>query len=180
MTFTAIPTADHPHHTDLRSRPMSPTFRALTLLALLGTGAVGGVLFAFSSFVMPGLKRLPSAQGIEAMQSINVTAVRPAFMTAFLGTALLCVVLTVRAFMTWGDRRAVLLLVASVLYVVGTIGLTIGYHVPMNDDLATLQPHSAAAAAQWADYVSHWTLWNHVRAGAALAATAVFAFALAE
>lgn len=38
---------------------------------------MGGVLYAFSSFVMAGLKRLPPDHGMTAMQSINVTAVRP-------------------------------------------------------------------------------------------------------
>jgi uncharacterized membrane protein len=33
---------------------------------------VGGIFFAFSAFVMKALDRLPPAQGIAAMQSINV------------------------------------------------------------------------------------------------------------
>lgn len=51
---------------------------AVTLIAALGCGLVAGVFFAFSSFVMPALKRLPPAQGISAMQSINRLAVAPA------------------------------------------------------------------------------------------------------
>jgi uncharacterized membrane protein len=35
--------------------------------------------FAFSSFVMRALARLPPAQGIRAMNSINVLAVTPVF-----------------------------------------------------------------------------------------------------
>ena len=60
-------------------------------------GVNGGVFFAFSSFVMPALQRLPDAQGIAAMQSINVTAVRPPFMAVLFGTAALCLVLIVWA-----------------------------------------------------------------------------------
>ena len=52
----------------------------------LASGLVGGVLYAFSSFVMAGLKRLPPAQGMAAMQSVNVTAVRPGLMIPFVGT----------------------------------------------------------------------------------------------
>ena len=36
---------------------------ALTLVSALGCGLVAGVLFAFSSFVMNALARLPAAQG---------------------------------------------------------------------------------------------------------------------
>jgi len=43
----------------------------LPLLAALGSGVVAGVFFAFSSFVIPALARLPPAQGVLAMQSIN-------------------------------------------------------------------------------------------------------------
>ena len=42
-----------------------------TLATTLGCGLNAGVFFAFSTFVMPALKRLPAAQGIAAMQSIN-------------------------------------------------------------------------------------------------------------
>ena len=52
--------------------------------------AMGGVFFAFSAFVMQALARLPPAQGIAAMQSINVAAVTPPFMVALFGTALAC------------------------------------------------------------------------------------------
>ena len=44
---------------------------ALTLVTALGCGLSAGALFAFSSFVMHGLRRLPAPQGIAAMQSIT-------------------------------------------------------------------------------------------------------------
>jgi len=43
----------------------------LTLVSALGCGLIAGVFFAFSAFVMKALARLPPAQGIAAMQSIN-------------------------------------------------------------------------------------------------------------
>jgi hypothetical protein len=49
------------------------SFLALTLVSVLGCGLIGGVFFAFSTFVMKALASLPPAQGIAAMQSINVT-----------------------------------------------------------------------------------------------------------
>ena len=47
------------------------------------------MFFAFSSFVMPALRKLPSADGISAMQSINKQAPTPVFMTLLFGTAAL-------------------------------------------------------------------------------------------
>lgn len=112
------------------------------------------------------------------MQSINVSAVRSAFMAGLFGTAAICLALAVIAVVTWGDRRAVLLLAGSALYLLGTILLTIGYHVPLNDALAGVDPNSAGAAAHWTSYVSNCTAWNHLRVVAALAAAAAFTLAL--
>ncbi len=112
---------------------MSSGLHVLLALAALGSGLTAGVFFAFSSFVMAALTRLPAGQGIAAMQSINVTAVRPVFMSALFGTAAVCLSLTWEALRTWGQPRAALLLTGAALYVIGTAGLTIVHHVPLND-----------------------------------------------
>src|SRR4030095_1053439 len=89
----------------------------LTFSSGLGCGLNGGVFFAFSAFVMKALARLAPAHGIAAMQSINVVAVTPVFMTALFGTGAVCVVAAVAALLRWGDGRAVWLLVGGLLYV---------------------------------------------------------------
>ena len=58
---------------------------ALTLVTALGCGTIAGVFFAFSTFVMKALARLPPEEGIAAMQSINVFAINSWFLVAFLG-----------------------------------------------------------------------------------------------
>jgi uncharacterized membrane protein len=78
----------------------------VTLGTALGCGLSAGVFFAFSAFVMPALGRLPSGQGIAAMQSINKLAVTPAFMTALFGSALACAGLAAWAVVAWGERPA--------------------------------------------------------------------------
>src|SRR3712207_421718 len=116
---------------------MSGILYAATRATALGCGLVAGVFFAFSTFVMPALKRLAPAHGIAAMQSINKLAVTPAFMTALLGTAAACLGLVA---ISWGERPAALVLTGSALYLVGTIGVTIACNVPLNERLATLHP----------------------------------------
>ena len=69
---------------------MSGVLYTATLVTALGCGLNAGVFFAFSAFVMPALNRLPAAQGIAAMQSINKLAVTPAFMAVLFGTAVAC------------------------------------------------------------------------------------------
>jgi uncharacterized membrane protein len=150
----------------------------LTVVAALGCGLNAGVFFAFSSFVMKALARLQPAQGIAAMQSINLVAVTPVFMTALFGTAMACVALGVWALVDGDGAFGPYLLAGSACYLVGTIGLTIAYHVPRNNALAALQPQRAEAAGRWTRYAAEWTRWNHVRAAASLAAAVSFTLAL--
>ena len=157
---------------------MSAALFALTLATALGAGAMGGVFYAFSSFVMSGLRRLPAAQGVAAMQSINVTAVTPPFMIALFGTALACVAVIVAAVVTWGEEFAPWLLAGGVIYLVGEIAVTIAYNVPRNDELAALDPGSAEAAARWPAWAAEWTAGNHVRSAAGVAAAAALTVAL--
>jgi uncharacterized membrane protein len=150
----------------------------LTFVTALGCGLSAGALFSFSSFVMTALARLQPAQGIAAMQSINVQAVTPAFMTALFGTAVACVAVAVWALADWHDSYGPYMLAGSGLYLAGTIGLTMGYHVPRNNALAGIEPTNPDAEAHWRRYVADWTRWNHVRVAAALAAAAALTEAL--
>src|SRR5918999_5838168 len=123
---------------------------ALTVIAALGCGLNAGAFFAFSAFVMDALRRLPAAQGIAAMQAINVTAVTPAFMGALFGTAVACIAAIVAGISSWDDSFAPYLVAGGALYVVGPIGLTIAYHVPRNDALARIDPEHPDGAGYWA------------------------------
>jgi uncharacterized membrane protein len=157
---------------------MSGLLYIVTLTTALGCGLIGGVFFAFSSFVMPALKRLPSAEGISAMQSINELAVTPAFMSALFGTAAACLGLIGWAVISWGDRSSALVLAGGMLYLVGTIGVTVVRNIPLNERLARLRSQDAGAAGLWDEYLTRWTAWNHVRAVTSLAAAITLTLAL--
>jgi uncharacterized membrane protein len=148
---------------------------ALILVAALGSALVAGVFYAFSGFVMPALARLPAAQGIAAMQAINITAVMPGFMIGFIGSALLCIAVLAAAFFGRAGGWAV---AGALLYLIGTLGVTILANVPRNNLLAALDPAAGEAAAAWARYQSGWNLWNHVRGLAGLAGAAALIVSL--
>jgi uncharacterized membrane protein len=157
---------------------MSGILYTATLVTALGCGLVAGAFFAFSTFVMAALRRLKPEEGIAAMQSINILAVTLVFMTALFGTAAACLGLVVWAMISWGEEPSALVLAGGVLYLVGTIGITIGCNVPLNNRLATVHPQGADAGSYWNEYVTKWTAWNHVRTVAALAAAAALTIAL--
>lgn len=142
----------------------------VTLGTALGCGLVAGVFFAFSTFVMKGLARIAPSQGIVAMQSINITAISPLFMAALFGTAVACVVLAVFSLVNWRSPESGYLLAGALLYILGTVLVTMVFNVPLNDVLAAADPNGADTARLWSEYVASWTAWNHVRTIAALAA----------
>jgi uncharacterized membrane protein len=151
---------------------------ALTLVSALGCGLMAGASSLFLAFVMNALARLPPAQGIAAMQSINVAVINPLFMAAFLGTAAACALLAVSSLLRWDKPGASYLLAGSLLYLAGTFLVTIVCNVPRNDALAAVDPASADGAGLWAGYITSWTAWNHVRTVAALAAAVSHTIAL--
>jgi uncharacterized membrane protein len=149
-----------------------------TFVSVLGCRLIAGVFFAFSAFVMKALVSLPPAQGIAAMQSINVAVLNPWFLGTFLGTAAACLLLAVSSLFSWHKPGAAYLLVGSTLYLFGVVVVTSAFNVPRNEGLAAVDPISAEAANLWAGYVASWTTWNHVRTVAALGAAASLAVAL--
>ncbi|MBA2518812.1 MAG: DUF1772 domain-containing protein [Chloroflexia bacterium] len=150
----------------------------LTVLAVLGAGLIAGVFFAFSAIVMPALARLPPARGIAAMQAINVVVLNPWFLGAFFGTAVACLPLALSSVLNWTEPGAGFRLAGSMLYLVGTIMVTIAFNVPRNDALAAVAANSASGADVWARYVPGWTAWNSVRTVAALTAAALLTASL--
>lgn len=154
-------------------------FTWLPLVVCLGAGVIGGVFFAFSTFVMPALAQLPAREGAAAMQRINVVVLNPLFLGVFMGTALLAALALPAALILWDGARSLLLLAAGLSYVLGSFGVTVARNVPRNERLARLASDSAAAADYWPVYVREWQRWNHVRTAASIASCAFAAGALA-
>lgn len=148
------------------------------LVTALGCGLVAGVFFAFSTFVMQGLARTSPPHGMAAMQSINIWAPTPVFMTLLFGTGAAVGVLGLAAAASWPLERSAYVMAAALFYLVGVIGVTMVCNVPRNDRLARVDPDSAEGARVWADYVVTWTRWNHVRTVASTAAAAALSLIL--
>lgn len=151
----------------------------LLVLTCIGAGTVGGVFFAFSTFVMKALFDLPANQGIAAMQRINVVVLNPLFLGLFIGTAALCAACAVAAFLPWTPLRSPLLLAAGLLYLIGTFFVTAAFNVPRNERLAQVDSARPEGAEYWTLFVREWSMWNHIRTAAAIGSAACAAATLA-
>ncbi|WP_446224048.1 anthrone oxygenase family protein [Nocardia sp. IBHARD005] len=152
---------------------------ATMVLALLSTGLIAGVFYAYAISVMPALARADDRTLIDVMQKINVVIINPWFMFGFMGTvgftALAAVVHLGK------DQRSTLIWIGIALALnVIAFAVTVGLNVPLNDALvAAGDPASIAdTAAVRADFEAAWVRWNIVRAVVHAAAFLVLCGAL--
>lgn len=155
-----------------------PITNIALVIAAISSGLLAGVYFAFSTFIMQALARLPVDQGIAAMQSINATIVRSPFIALFMLTALLSIFIAVMAILYWRGGTSMLMLASAALYIVASLLSTMVFNVPMNDALDKVDGHTAESAQLWSTYLVDWTRWNHVRTVASLLAACAFVRAL--
>jgi uncharacterized membrane protein len=72
------------------------------------------------------------------------------------GTALVALAVAAAAGPPRGSPHAWPQLGGALRYLLGMIVLTIVFHVPLNDQLAGLDPAAPASAVVWADHVARW------------------------
>lgn len=146
----------------------------LKVLTALGCGLIAGTFFAFSVFVMRALAALPAPGGIAAMQSINVVVLNPVFLGVFVGSAGLCMVAAIGSLLRWQGAGSTWVLGGAILYLAGCFAVTMVFNVPLNDALEKANPAAPESVDLWNGYLNTWTMWNHVRTLASLAASAAF------
>ena len=155
------------------------TFMMVTIImALFGSALVAGTFFAFSSFIMKALARLPSKEGVAAMQSINVVVLNPVFLSLFMGTTVISVLVSVLAISQWEMPAAPYYLAGALFYVIGTFLVTGMGNVPLNNQLAALGATDPAAVDTWQRYLDRWTRLNTIRTFCATVAAVILLIGL--
>ena len=145
------------------------------LLAIVLTGLSAGLFYAWSVSVIPGTRKVSDLVYLEAMQNINRAILNPGFFAIYVGSLALLVLSTVQQY---GQGPVFgLLLAASLLYLVGTCGITAYGNIPLNNSLdalhlPTLDAEQLASFRQ--HYETPWNEWHTIRT-----ASAVLAFLLA-
>lgn len=152
---------------------MFTLFEAALWAAVLSTGLMAGIYFAFSVFIMSAFKTIPDTSAAIAMNAINKVILKSAFMPVFFGSSLLAIVLV---FLALGDERAGLIMLAGGVYILGMLLCTVLFNVPLNNRL--LKASLENQAEIWQNYVIEWTRWNHVRSISSLLAFILYVLAL--
>ncbi|SHE54818.1 Uncharacterized membrane protein [Modicisalibacter ilicicola DSM 19980] len=144
---------------------------SLLIAATLGSGLIAGLFCVFSNFMMRALAQIPTPAGIAAMQSINRAIINPAFLLVFFGTGIASVLAIALGWRQLDTASLAWAIAGSAIYVIGGIGVTLVFNVPLNNRLAAVDPDGEEGAATWAMYLVTWVRWNHLRSVATLVST---------
>ena len=154
-----------------------PWFSFVLLVAAIGSAMIAGLFYAFSTFIMQALGRLPTAAGAAAMQSINSTILNPLFFSLFFGTAAASLIVSIGALLAPERPGALCVIIGGALYLAGAIVVTMAFNVPLNNGLAGPSGHRGVRRCL-APLPVRWTQWNHVRTLASLAAAVLLTIGL--
>lgn len=154
-----------------------------TAAAAVSTAAVGGIFYAFSTFVMRGMDRIEPAEAIAALRGMNAEANANApFLVLLMGSTVLALGVGVAAALRLSTPGTAYVLAGAVLGLVAFV-VTMAFNVPLNNRLAAVDPaglSTAEALLQWRAYRVPWTAWNHVRTVAPLVGSALMLVGLAH
>lgn len=138
------------------------TINLFLLFSALASGLVAGLFYSYSCSVNPGLGALSDSNYLAAMQSINRAILNPVFFFSFMGTLLLLPVSTYQHFGT--GSRFYILLAATLVYAIGTFGVTVAGNVPLNDALDKFNLNGASTQELAAHRLRFEVPWNKLNA----------------
>ncbi len=152
--------------------------RTLLVAATLLSSLTAGFLFAFAVLVMPGIRGLDDRAFVRAFQLMDriVQDNHPLFILVWVGSVLtLAGALVVGVGRLGGVARALLIL-AAVLYYLGTQLPTFAINIPLNNAIQKVDVEGGSAEAAGAArqaFETRWNRWNAIRTVFAVLASAV-------
>jgi len=156
---------------------MSLWFMLLCAASVIAYAAIGGVLLAFSDFIMRSFDRVRGQGGIEAMQVINVEIMRSVFMVLSMGLTLVSATIVVYAVLNLDGLQHFLLMLAGGAYLICVVAVTVIGNVPLNNRLDALD--AGVAGQFWKEtYMTRWVTLNSFRTVACMLASGLALAAL--
>jgi len=136
-------------------------------LSIITIALSAGLFYAWSISAIPGFKNVTDKTYLESMQSINRSILNPWFFCIFLGPLPLLILSSIMQFRVGVDHIFYLILITSIIYILGNVGVTMMGNVPLNEmldkvDLTTL--HEGGIKDLRETYEAPWNRLNHIRA----------------
>lgn len=143
-------------------------FQIALIVATLLCSLVAGFVFAFAVVVMPGIKGLTDREFIRAFRVMDgvIQNNQPMFVFVWVGSVVVLVVTAVLGFGELDGEGRLLMIVATLIYILGVQVPTFTINVPLNNRLQALDVDAMDDTARKearTDFEPRWTRWNSIR-----------------
>ncbi len=143
-------------------------FQIALIVATLLCSLVAGFVFAFAVVVMPGIKGLTDREFIRAFRVMDgvIQNNQPMFVFVWVGSVVVLVVTAVLGFGELDGEGRLLMIVATLIYILGVQVPTFTINVPLNNRLQALDVdamNDTARREARTDFEPRWTRWNSIR-----------------
>jgi uncharacterized membrane protein len=157
--------------------------QAALMLATLLCSLVAGFLLAFAIVVMPGIRRLSDRDFIRAFQVIDrvIQNNQPIFMLVWVGSVVVLLAAAVLGVWQLNGVERLLVVTATLAYVLGVQLPTATINIPLNNKLHTIDVDALSDTARKAareEFESRWNRSNSFRTGVAILSSALLTFLL--
>ncbi|MBO3697942.1 DUF1772 domain-containing protein [Roseivirga sp. E12] len=132
----------------------------ILLITTLITGLSAGLFYAWQVSVIPGTRKISDLNYLESMQSINREILNPWFFIIFLGPLILMVISGIGLHRIDDSQSFAWVLIASLVYIIGTVGVTALGNVPMNNRLDIIELSKLSIDQLQATRRSYEFQWN--------------------
>ena len=130
----------------------------LLFITIVLNALSAGFFFSWSVSVILGTKKVGDFNYLETMQNINREILNPAFFIVFFGSLITLIITTCLKF---NNKLIFLLLLAStIIYLIGTFGITAFGNVPLNNELDTLKINSISLSELENYRIYYERTWN--------------------
>ncbi len=153
-------------------------FQIALILATFLCSLVAGLLFAFAIVVMPGIRSLNDREFIRAFQVMDrvIQNNQPIFVLVWVGSVVALVTSAVLGIGQLDGAERLLIIFATLAYLLGVQLPTVTINIPLNNKLQTLDVDAMNETTQKAarkDFEPRWNRWNSIRAAFASLASAL-------
>ncbi len=153
-------------------------FQIALILATFLCSLVAGFLFAFAVVVMPGIRSLNDREFTRAFQVMDgvIQNNQPIFVLVWVGSVVALVTSAVLGIGQLDGGGRLLMIFATLAYLLGVQLPTFTVNVPLNNKLQTLEVDDLDETTQKAarkDFEPRWNLWNSIRTAFASVASAL-------
>ena len=143
-------------------------FQIAVIVATFLCSLVAGFLFAFAVVAMPGIRSLNDREFIRAFQVMDrvIQNNQPVFVFVWVGSVAALVTSAVLGIAQLDGAGRLLIIFATLAYLVGVQLPTLTINVPLNNKLQTVDVEAVNETTQKAarnDFETRWNRWTSIR-----------------